>query len=495
MNRKEVTTMKDVKNSKTVDVAIIGAGTAGMSAYRAVREHTDSVVVIESGVYGTTCARVGCMPSKLLIAAAEVSHQIDQAQQFGIDVSSKQIAGERVMARVKSERDRFVGFVEQAVEEWPAEHKLTGHAVFQSANELLVGDHTLVRADRIVIASGSRAAVPPPWYELGDRLLINDDVFSWDSLPKSIAVVGTGVIGMELSQALARLGVKTWLFGMGNQFGPLSDPLVNAEVGRVLSQELELAADAVVESVRRVDDGVELSYREGGSGGQAETRTITVDYLLAATGRRANIDKLELENAGIELDDKGMPSFDDATGQIADSPIFIAGDVSNAHPLLHEAADDGRIAGDNAARYPQVLARPRRTPLSIVFTDPQIMMTGSTFKALAESGAPFAVGQVDFSDQGRSRVMAKNKGVLRVYGEQGTGRFLGAEMIGPAAEHIAHLLAWSVQHNLTVQQMLDSPFYHPVIEEGVRTALRKLRAELKMGPAPVERCLDCGPGA
>ena len=148
MNRKEVTTMKDVKNSKTVDVAIIGAGTAGMSAYRAVREHTDSVVVIESGVYGTTCARVGCMPSKLLIAAAEVSHQIDQAQQFGIDVSGKQIAGERVMARVKSERDRFVGFVEQAVEEWPAEHKLTGHAVFQSANELLVGDHTLVRAGR-----------------------------------------------------------------------------------------------------------------------------------------------------------------------------------------------------------------------------------------------------------------------------------------------------------------------------------------------------------
>jgi len=491
--------MNDVKNSRKVDVAIIGAGTAGMSAYRAVREHTDSVVVIESGVYGTTCARVGCMPSKLLIAAAEASHQIDQAPLFGIDVSGKQVAGERVMARVKSERDRFAGFVEQAVEAWPAEHKLTGHAVFRSANELLVGEHTLVHAERIVIATGSRPAVPPPWYELGDRLLINDDVFSWDTLPKSIAVVGTGVIGMELSQALARLGVKTWLFGMGNQFGPLSDPLVNAEAGRMLAQELELSADAVVESVRRVDEGVnegvEISYREGGAGGKGEAKTITVDYLLAATGRRANIDRLELANAGVELDDKGMPSFNDATGQIADSPIFIAGDVSNAHPLLHEAADDGRIAGDNAARYPQVLARPRRTPLSIIFTDPQIMMTGSTYKSLAESGAPFAVGQVDFSDQGRSRVMAKNRGVLRVYGEQGTGRFLGAEMIGPAAEHIAHLLVCSVQQNITVQQMLDSPFYHPVIEEGVRTALRTLRAELKMGPAPVERCLDCGPGA
>ena len=482
----------EVKDIRTVDVAIIGAGTAGMTAYRTAREHTDSVLVIESGVYGTTCARVGCMPSKLLIAAAETSHQIDQAPLFGIDVNGKQVDGERVMARVRSERDRFVGFVERDVADWPEEHKLRGHAVFKSAHELLVGEDTLVRADRIVIATGSRPAVPPPWYELGDRLLINDDVFSWQSLPGSIAVVGTGVIGMEISQALARLGVKTTLFGMGNQFGPLSDPLVNAEAERVLAQELTLSADAVVESVRRVEAGVELSYREGRNG---SAQTVTVDYLLAATGRRPNIDQLDLGNAGIELDERGMPDFNDATGQIAASHIFIAGDVSNAHPLLHEAADDGRIAGDNAGRYPEIRVRPRRTPLSIIFTDPQIMMTGSTYKELAESGAPFAVGQVEFSGQGRSRVMAKNKGLLRVYGEQGSGRFLGAEMIGPAAEHIGHLLAWSVQHNLTVQQMLDSPFYHPVIEEGVRTALRKLQAELKMGPIPVERCLDCGPGA
>ncbi len=475
-----------------VDVAIIGTGTAGMSAYRAVREHTDSVVVIESGRYGTTCARVGCMPSKLLIAAADASHQIDQAATFGIDVAGKSIVGERVMQRVKSERDRFTGFVEQAVADWPDAHKIQGHAQFVSAQELQVGEHTRVKAQRIVIATGSRPAVPPPWYELGNRLLINDDVFSWDTLPKRIAVVGTGVIGMEISQALSRLGVKTYLFGMGNQFGPLSDPIVNAEAGRVLADSLELSADATVERVRRTPEGVEVSYRESGKNSE---QTITVDYLLAATGRRPNIDGLELQNAGVALDEKGMPSFNDATGQIGQSSIFIAGDVSNAHPLLHEAADDGRIAGDNAARYPEVRVRPRRAPLSIVFTDPQIMMTGASYRSLAESGAAFTVGQVDFSDQGRSRVMAKNRGVLRVYGEQGTGRFLGAEMIGPAAEHIAHLLAWSVQHKLTVQQMLDSPFYHPVIEEGVRTALRVLQSELKMGPIPVERCLDCGPGA
>ncbi|MCI5105522.1 MAG: dihydrolipoyl dehydrogenase [Pseudomonadales bacterium] len=473
-----------------VEVAIIGAGTAGMSAYRAARQHTDSIVVIESGSYGTTCARVGCMPSKLLIAAAEVNHQLEQAGKFGIEVSGSRVDGERVMQRVRSERDRFVGFVEEAVENWPAEHKLLGEAVFTGPSTLQVGDHTEVRAERIVIAAGSRPAVPPPWYELGDRLLVNDDVFSWQTLPKSIAVVGTGVIGMELSQALARLGVKTHLLGMGNQFGPLSDPMVNAQVGRALAAEMSLSADAMVEAVKRTDNGVEVTYSENG-----QQNSIEVDYLLAATGRRSNIDRLQLDKTGLEIDAFGIPDFNLATGQVADSSIFIAGDVSNAHPLLHEAADDGRIAGDNAGRFPELRVRPRRAPLSIVFTDPQIMMTGATYHDLAAGGAAFAVGQVSFEGQGRSRVIGKNKGILRVYGEQGSGRFLGAEMFGPAAEHIGHLLAWSVQHNLTVQQMLDSPFYHPVIEEGVRTALRALQAELKMGPVPVERCLDCGPGA
>jgi dihydrolipoamide dehydrogenase len=103
--------------------------------------------------------------------------------------------------------------------------------------------------------------------------------------------------------------------------------------------------------------------------------------------------------------------------------------------------------------------------------------------------------EVSFEDQGRSRVMLKNRGALHLYAERRSGRLLGAEMLGPAAEHLGHLLAWSVQRGDSVQAMLDSPFYHPVIEEGLRTALRGLQRALRMGPPPVERCLDCGPGA
>src|SRR5690606_1947761 len=135
----------------------------------------------------------------------------------------------------------------------------------------------------------------------------------------------------------------------------------------------------------------------------------------------------------------------------------------------HEASDDGRVAGANAARFPQVQARKRRAALSIVFTDPQIAHAGAYFRDLPEKAV---VGKVDFENQGRSRIMLRNRGKLRVYAERGSGRFLGAEMVGPSAEHMGHLLAWAVQAGLTVEQMLEMPFYHPVIEEGVRTALR-----------------------
>jgi dihydrolipoamide dehydrogenase len=473
------------------DVAIIGAGTAGMSAYRAAVAHTRNVVVIEGGAYGTTCARVGCMPSKLLIAAAEASHAIAHSGQFGVYAGTPTIDGAAVMQRVRAERDRFVGFVVDAVEHWPEEHRLRGHARFVGDGVLQVDDHTRVEAGRIVIATGSRPAVPAGWRQrLGDRLIVNDDVFDWTRLPRSVAVVGAGVIGLEIAQALHRLGVRVRLYARSEHVGPLTDPRLQAVAREVFAGELPLSLSVRLDPVR---DGDAVLMRATRDDGHVEEERF--EWLLAATGRRPNLDALGLEATSLPLDPKGLPVSDRRTSQVGVSPVFIAGDALDDRPLLHEAADEGRIAGDNAGRFPDVHVRPRRAPLAVVFSDPQIAMAGASRAELTGAGAAFATGAASFDDQGRSRVMLKNRGALRVYAEQGTGRFLGAEMIGPAAEHIGHLLAWSVQRGDTVQQMLDSPFYHPVVEEGLRTALRDLQHQLKLGPVPVERCLDCGPGA
>lgn len=178
-----------------------------------------------------------------------------------------------------------------------------------------------------------------------------------------------------------------------------------------------------------------------------------------------------------------------------DSHIFIAGDATIDLPLLHEAADEGRPAGENAARFPEAYRRARRTPMGIVFSDPQIATAGASFAALENSKLAFEIGEVSFEDQGRARVMRTNKGLLRVYGERDTGRLLGAEMVGPEAEHLAHLLAWAIADGVSVTEALERPFYHPVVEEGLRTALRDLNSKLGFGPNPPLRCIDCGPGA
>lgn len=483
-----------------VDVAVIGGGTAGLGTYRAAKAHTDSVVMIEAGPYGTTCARVGCMPSKLLIAAAENVHQIKTAPGFGIHPQGEiKINGHEVMARVKHERDRFVGFVLEGVDEIPAEDKISGFAKFVDNNTLIVDDHTEISAKRIVIATGSRPAYPAVWNKLGDRLIINDDVFDWDDLPESVAVFGPGVIGLELGQALHRLGVTVKLFGLGGQVGPLTDPEVMAYADKAFKQEFYLDADVKIESMQRIpsdengEDKVEIQFIHH----NGELETFIVDYVLAATGRRPNVDQLAIENTTLELDERGVPTADHYTLQTSVDSIFIAGDASNQIPLLHEAADQGRIAGDNAGRFPDIRAGLRRSSISAVFSDPQIAMVGESMRQLqtrlGQCGC-FETGAVSFENQGRSRVMLRNKGLLHVYGEHGTGRFLGAEMIGPDAEHLAHLLAWAHQNRMTVAEMLDMPFYHPVIEEGVRTALRDLNAKLHLGPAMIKHCLDCGPG-
>lgn len=457
------------------DVVIIGAGTAGLSAYRAVINAGKQALLIEGGAYGTTCARVGCMPSKLLIAAADAAHAATHTSAFGVHVDGPvTINGRAVMNRVKRERDRFVGFVLESVENIPAEHKLRGTARFIAPGVLAVDQHTEVHAKSVVIATGSSPSIPPSFKGLGDRLVINDDVFSWDALPKRVAVFGPGIIGLEIGQALARLGVSVRIFGVSGSLAGISDPTVRQVAKKIFQQEFYLDPDARVLETKRVGDEVEIRYVALDN----TEKTERFDYALIATGRKPNLDSLDVERAGVERQAGKIPVFNRDTMQIGQLPIFIAGDVNGDVPLLHEAVDEGKIAGANAASYPDVQPGLRRAGLAVVFTDPQIALIGQSFAKL-KPGA-FVTGAVDFTDQGRSRIMLKNQGLLHVYVEQSTRRFLGAEMIGPSAEHIAHLLAWAVQQALTVDKMLDMPFYHPVIEEGLRTALRDARDKLDL---------------
>ncbi len=460
-----------------VDVAVIGAGTAGLAAYRAASAVTPRVVIIEGGRHGTTCARVGCMPSKLLIAAGEAAHHARHAAPFGVHAENVRVDGAEVMGRLRFERDRFVGFVVEGVAKIPHDHKLSGRARFVAPRVLEV-DGRRVHAQAVVIATGSSPLVPPMFEPVRDRLVINDDVFMWDTLPESVAVFGAGVIGLEIGQALSRLGVRVRTFGRGGTVGPLTDPAVKASALAAFREEMPLHPDATVRALRPVDGGVEVTFVDDDGISRAETFA----YALVAAGRKPNLTGIGLEHAGIDLDGRGAPLFDrttlQATGVTGASAVFIAGDANDDVPLLHEAADEGTIAGDNAARFPRVTAGLRRSLLSITFTEPQIAIAGASWASLVKGGREVVVGEIAFADQGRSRVMLQNRGLGHVYADRATGRFLGAELAGPRVEHLGHLLAWAHQQELTIDEMLAMPFYHPVVEEGLRTALRDAASKI-----------------
>ena len=182
-------------NAKEIraDVAVIGAGSAGLVAYRSAVAAGARAVLIESGPYGTTCARVGCMPSKLLIAPADAAHAVERFAAFGLAVDGPvKVDGRAVMARVRRERDRFVGFVIDGVDKIPAADRIVGHARFVDAQTLRVDDSVTVRAPRVVIATGSTPWYPEAWKALGDRLVTNDGVFEWDDLPVASRCSGRG---------------------------------------------------------------------------------------------------------------------------------------------------------------------------------------------------------------------------------------------------------------------------------------------------------------
>jgi dihydrolipoamide dehydrogenase len=474
-----------------VEVAIVGSGTAGMAAYKAAREHSDSVLLIEAGPYGTTCARVGCMPSKLLIAAADAAHQARHAAPFGVLVQGVSIDGAAVMERLRRERDRFVGLVLESVASVMAQDRLTARVQFQDAATLVTEQGQAIHAQRVVIATGSAPVVPTMLAGLGGYLLTNENIFDLPTLPARLAVFGTGVLGIELAQAMSRLGVHVKMFGVGGGIAGIRDAEIRDYAKQAFNAEFYLDAAAEVRSVQPSGDGVEIQYLHQ----DGIWHTEHFDYVLAATGRAPVVQDLALNNTGLTLDKRGVPVFDRHTMQCGTSSIFMAGDASNEVPLLHEAADQGRIAGENAARFPDMRAGLRRAPLALVFTDPQLAFVGVNLEQLnAHHKDHFAVGRVSFENQGRSRVMLRNQGLLKVYAEQGTGLFLGAEMFGPAAEHIGHLLAWAAQQRMTVAAMLEMPFYHPVIEEGLRTALRDLDVQLHHGAAVLNDGMACGPG-
>jgi dihydrolipoamide dehydrogenase len=266
-------------------------------------------------------------------------------------------------------------------------------------------------------------------------------------------------------------------FDMAETVGGATDPEVTNMALEIMQRDFPIHLGR---SVEIEEEGEQLRVSNG-------EQSVVVDKVLASLGRIPNVEGLVLENAGIELDLRGIPLYNPNTMQCGDSHIFIAGDVNGERPILHEAGDEGKIAGYNATQE-QATAFRRKVPLAINFCDPNICLVGSRYRDLDLNRT--AIGEVKLAPVGRAMIMGQNRGVIRVYADQQSGVVVGAEMITTRGENLAHLLNWAITQELSVGQLLQMPFYHPVIEEALQAALNNLYAQVeKKNPGPIKELI------
>ena len=457
--------------TREVDVAIIGAGSAGLYALSQVRHAGKSFVLIDGGELGTTCARVGCMPSKVAIQVAEDFHHRKMFNREGIEGGDGlSIDKEEVMEYIQDLRDHFVDQVLTTSTDEMGEEFIEGYARFTGPNTLEVNDE-VIQAKKIVIATGSSPVIPEPWKAFGDRIVTTDEIFEMETMPDSMAVIGMGVIGLELGQAFNRLGVQVTGIDQCEHIAYLSDPVVNKTLQDIIKKEFPMWLG---HAAQITEEGEQLKVTAG-------ENSVVVDKILVSIGRKPNLSSLNLEAAGIQLDENGIPKFNPNTMRIEGTDCYIAGDVNGERPILHEAGDEGRIAGYNAARDEDTNFD-RKVPFSITFCEPNLVQVGQSMGELEEG--KYVIGAMSVAGLGRALIMTKNRGLIHLYCDKQNGKLLGAALCIARGESLGHLLAWCIEMNLSVFDMLRMPFYHPVMEEALQAALRDAARQVEQ-QAPV----------
>lgn len=410
------------------DVIIIGAGSAGLSARNVIAKHTNNYLVIDNGPLGTMCARTGCMPTKSFIKASKKSESIEDA-----------------LKHTRSLRDRFVDGVKKGMKNWETQF-LRGYACFKDSHTVIVNDKSY-QAKSFIIAVGSRPFIPEKWERFREYFLTTEDFFEQRELPEHMAVIGLGPVGLELAQAMSRLSINVKGFNRKELLERVEDKQLQQIAKDEFSKDFDIHIGEVELEIH--DNQLLIS----GNG---------VEYhcpkALLSIGRVSNIDKLKLD---IELN-KLNENY-----SLEQYPhIYVVGDANNNNALLHEANYEGRVAAHSILSM-QNKIKPM-VDMGIIFTDPQVAYVGKP-----ENGS--VCGFNDFKSQGRSLINQTNYGGIKVYFDDKTQVIQGARVISADAEYIVHFLAAAIEKEMTREELLDLPYYHPTVFEGVKTAIAKAK--------------------
>ncbi len=462
---------------RSYDFVVIGGGSAGYCAARAAAGLGRRVAVIDGARrLGGLCILRGCMPSKTLIYAAEVLHLARTGADFGLRIT-RAAADMRAMHARK--RRIIGGFADHRVKQLKSGEfaLIRGRARFVDPHTVELGDGRRIRARHFLVSTGSRISVPPVPGLADASFWTSDDILDLDFRPRSVVVLGGGIVGCELAQFLRRIGTRVCVI----QRGPRLLREYSKEAAGVVSQAfadegIEVVTGTQVTGVRKLGRGVSVAFSQGG-----KKHHRRADHLLNALGREPETSGLALAAAGIRTAPNGR-ILTNRWQQTSAPHIYAAGDCCGPHEIVHIAIQQGELAARHSARVRGLTPVRDSMLLSVIFTDPQIGRIGWRESDLLEKGVKFASASYPFNDHGKSILMEANYGYVKVLAAPGSGRILGAEIVGKDAGELIHCFSAPLAMGATVHDMLRAPWYHPTLSEIVTYPLEKL-AEKTHRPA------------
>jgi pyruvate/2-oxoglutarate dehydrogenase complex dihydrolipoamide dehydrogenase (E3) component len=454
--------------SPEFDVVVIGGGSAGFAAGRTASSLGGRVAIIEgASIVGGLCILRGCMPSKSLLESSHRWHDITHAARFGLDAKPIGPDMGRIQARKQSLIGEFAGHRRKQLEQGKFTF-LRGNASFLDPHTLLLekldGTKELVTGKTFVVASGSviQEVEIPGLRETG--YWTSDTALETSYIPKRLAVLGGGVIAVELGQFFSRVGSKTTMLQRSKHVIGMYDEDVSIELERAFAAEnLELVTGVKLLEVAKTPEGKKITYLCDGA-----KKELVVDEILYALGRVPAVDLLKLDQAGIEVKDHCFHV--EPTMATRTPHIFGAGDVIGMHEVVHIAIQQGEIAARNAMRVvrgdagaPEKIDYRLKT--LVTFTDPEIALVGLTEKEAAEKGIDFITAMYPFNDHGKSMIGGYEFGFVKLMAEKTRGEIIGAHIIGPHASDMIHELIAVMYYRGTVKDVAVMPHYHPTLAE------------------------------
>lgn len=441
------------------DTIVIGAGPGGYVAAIRAAQLGQKVTIVERGTLGGVCLNVGCIPSKALISAGHRYESATHSEDMGITAENVTVDFSKVQEWKAGVVKKLTGGVEGLLKGNKV-NIVQGEAYFVDANTLRVMDENSAQTytfKHAIIATGSRP-IELPNFKYTNRVLDSTGALALKEIPKSIVVIGGGYIGTELGGAYASFGTKVTILEGADEILNGFEKQMSSLVKRNLKKKgAEVITKALAKGVKETEDSVAVTYEVKG-----EEKTVEADYVFVMVGRRPNTDELGLEQAGVEMTEKGIVKVDKQCRTNV-SNIYAIGDIVAGPPLAHKASYEGKIAAEAIAGHASevdYLAIP-----AVVFSDPELASVGYTEAQAKEEGIDVKSAKFPFAANGRALALNQTDGFMKLVTRKEDGLVIGAQIAGPSASDMIAELGLAIETGMTAEDLAMTIHAHPTLGE------------------------------